>query len=90
MERGRPECETDSGQRDVEGALNVIIEKVVRAKRTKKPLQLPDADKKVVLENVGVALGKVEEIAVNNRLGSEGTSPEWSANLTGLHTNGYT
>ncbi|KAG3175363.1 hypothetical protein PC128_g17799 [Phytophthora cactorum] len=44
MERGRPECETDSDKRDVGGGVNVIVEEIVCAKHTKKPFQLPASD----------------------------------------------
>ncbi|KAG3108676.1 hypothetical protein PI124_g9162 [Phytophthora idaei] len=61
MEHSRPECETDAAEQEVEGGVNVIVKEIVRAKHTMKPFQLPTADEDVVLENVGVALSKVEE-----------------------------
>ncbi|KAG3083923.1 hypothetical protein PI125_g19616 [Phytophthora idaei] len=61
MERDRPDCKTDYDERDAGGGVNVTIEEIVRENPRKKPFQLPTANQIVVLENVGVTLGKVEK-----------------------------
>ncbi|KAG2995324.1 hypothetical protein PC119_g18078 [Phytophthora cactorum] len=81
MERSRPECETDAAEQEVEGGVNVIVKEIVRAKYTMKPFQLLAADEDVVLENVGVALSKVEEMLQSTTV-SEQRGPRLSGVLT--------
>ncbi|KAG2838421.1 hypothetical protein PC113_g19661 [Phytophthora cactorum] len=68
-------------ERIVEGGVNVIVKEIVRAKYTMKPFQLLAADEDVVLENVGVALSKVEEMLQSTTV-SEQRGPRLSGVLT--------